>query len=212
MWKLRKAFSGNESLTNVTLPRTVRRIESAAFEGCSALTDILLWPDVEEIVADAFANCENLTIRGWKGSAAEKAATSQGVNFAAADQEISYTFNAAQDGYLVSGCDENAVLLVLPAVHNGLPVVGTAENAFANCKYLQEVRVEAESVYLQVCDGILMDATGKTLLLYPARRAGADLVIDENVTAIADYAFAYCQHLAQHHHWHAGGDDWRPCV
>lgn len=190
-----RAFSGNESLTNVTLPRTVRRIESAAFEGCSALTDILLWPDVEEIAADAFANCENLTIRGWKGSAAEKAATSQGVNFAAADQEISYTLNAAQDGYLVSGCDENAVLLVLPAVHNGLPVVGTAENAFANCKYLQEVRVEAESVYLQVCDGILMDATGKTLLLYPARRAGADLVIDENVTAIADYAFAYCQHL-----------------
>lgn len=190
-----RAFSGNESLTNVTLPRTVRRIESAAFEGCSALTDILLWPDVEEIAADAFANCENLTIRGWKGSAAEKAATSQGVNFAAADQEISYTLNAAQDGYLVSGCDENAVLLVLPAVHNGLPVVGTAENAFANCKYLQEVRVEAESVYLQVCDGILMDATGKTLLLYPARRAGADLVIDENVTAIADYAFAYCQNL-----------------
>ena len=190
-----RAFSGNESLTNVTLPRTVRRIESAAFEGCSALTDILLWPDVEEIAADAFANCENLTIRGWKGSAAEKAATSQGVNFAAADQEISYTLNAAQDGYLVSGCDENAVLLVLPAVHNGLPVVGTAENAFANCKYLQEVRVEAESVYLQVCDGILMDAAGKTLLLYPARRAGADLVIDENVTAIADYAFAYCQNL-----------------
>ncbi len=190
-----RAFSGNESLTNVTLPRTVRRIESAAFEGCRALTDILLWPDVEEIAADAFANCENLTIRGWKGSAAEKAATSQSVNFAAADQEISYTLNATQDGYLVSGCDENAVLLVLPAVHNGLPVVGTAENAFANCKYLQEVRVEAESVYLQVCDGILMDATGKTLLLYPARRAGADLVIDENVTAIADYAFAYCQHL-----------------
>lgn len=190
-----RAFSGNESLTNVTLPRTVRRIESAAFEGCRALTDILLWPDVEEIAADAFANCENLTIRGWKGSAAEKAATSQGVNFAAADQEISYTLNAAQDGYLVSGCDENAVLLVLPAVHDGLPVVGTAENAFANCKYLQEVRVEAESVYLQVCDGILMDAAGKTLLLYPARRAGADLVIDENVTAIADYAFAYCQNL-----------------
>lgn len=190
-----RAFSGNESLTNVTLPRTVRRIESAAFEGCRALTDILLWPDVEEIAADAFANCANLTIRGWKGSAAEKAATSQGVNFAAADQEISYTLNAAQDGYLVSGCDENAVLLVLPAVHNGLPVVGTAENAFTNCKYLQEVRVEAESVYLQVCDGILMDATGKTLLLYPARRAGADLVIDENVTAIADYAFAYCQNL-----------------
>ena len=190
-----RAFSGNESLTNVTLPRTVRRIESAAFEGCRALTDILLWPDVEEIAADAFANCENLTIRGWKGSAAEKAATSQGVNFAAADQEISYTLNAAQDGYLVSGCDENAVLLVLPAVHDGLPVVGTAENAFANCKYLQEVRVEAESVYLQVCDGILMDAAGKTLLLYPARRAGADLVIDENVTTIADYAFAYCQNL-----------------
>lgn len=190
-----RAFSGNESLTNVTLPRTVRRIESAAFEGCRALTDILLWPDVEEIAADAFANCENLTIRGWKGSAAEKAATSQGVNFAAADQEISYTLNAAQDGYLVSGCDENAVLLVLPAVHDCLPVVGTAENAFANCKYLQEVRVEAESAYLQVCDGILMDATGKTLLLYPARRAGTDFVIDENVTTIADYAFAYCQNL-----------------
>lgn len=190
-----RAFSGNESLMKVTLPRTVQRIESAAFEGCSALTDILLWPDVEEIAADAFANCASLTIRGWKGSAAEKAAASQGVNFAAADQEISYTLNAAQDGYLVSGCDENTVLLVLPAVHDGLPVVGTAENAFTNCKYLQEVRMEAESAYLQVCDGILMDAAGKTLLLYPARRAGTDFVIDENVTTIADYAFAYCQNL-----------------
>lgn len=40
-----------------------------------------------------------------------------------------------------------------------------------------------------------MDATGKTLLLYPARRAGTDFVIDENVTTIADYAFAYCQNL-----------------
>lgn len=190
-----RAFSGNESLTNVTLPRTVRRIESAAFEGCSALTDILLWPDVEEIAADAFANCASLTIRGWKGSAAEKAAASQGVNFAAADQEISYTLNAAQDGYLVSGCDENTVLLVLPAVHDGLPVVGTTTSAFANCRYLQEIRLEAESAYLQVCDGILMDAAGKTLLLYPARRAGTDFVIDENVTTIADYAFAYCQNL-----------------
>lgn len=190
-----RAFSGNESLTKVTLPRTVQRIEGAAFEGCSALTDILLWPDVEEIAADAFANCASLTIRGWKGSAAEKAAASQSVNFAAADQEISYTLNAAQDGYLVSGCDENTVLLVLPAVHDGLPVVGTAENAFTNCKYLQEVRMEAESAYLQVCDGILMDAAGKTLLLYPARRAGTDFVIDENVTTIADYAFAYCQNL-----------------
>lgn len=190
-----RAFSGNESLMKVTLPRTVQRIESAAFEGCSALTDILLWPDVEEIAADAFANCASLTIRGWKGSAAEKAAASQSVNFAAADQEISYTLNAAQDGYLVSGCDENTVLLVLPAVHDGLPVVGTAENAFTNCKYLQEVRMEAESAYLQVCDGVLLDAAGKTLLLYPARRAGTDFVIDENVTTIADYAFAYCQNL-----------------
>lgn len=190
-----RAFSGNESLTKVTLPRTVQRIESAAFEGCSALTEILLWPDVEEIAADAFANCASLTIRGWKGSAAEKAAASQSVNFAAADQEISYTLNAAQDGYLVSGCDENTVLLVLPAVHDGLPVVGTTTSAFANCKYLQEVRMEAESAYLQVCDGVLLDAAGKTLLLYPARRAGTDLVIDENVTAIADYAFAYCQNL-----------------
>ena len=190
-----RAFSGNESLMKVTLPRTVQRIESAAFEGCSALTDILLWPDVEEIAADAFANCASLTIRGWKGSAAEKAAASQGMSFTAADQEISYTLNAAQDGYLVSGCDENTVLLVLPAVHDGLPVVGTAENAFTNCKYLQEVRMEAESAYLQVCDGVLLDAAGKTLLLYPARRAGTDFVIDENVTTIADYAFAHCQNL-----------------
>lgn len=54
---------------------------------------------------------------------------------------------------------------------------------------------QAKGMFFITCDGILMDATGKTLLLYPARRAGADLVIDENVTAIADYAFAYCQHL-----------------
>lgn len=137
-----------------------------------------------------FANCEEISDHPrLEGSAAEKTATSQGVNFAA-DQEISTRSMPRRMAILSAAAMKTRYCWCFRLCITELPVVGTAENAFANCKYLQEVRVEAESVYLQVVTAsTVMDATGKTLLLYPARRAGADLVIDETVTAIADYAF-----------------------
>ncbi len=55
------AFSGNEYLTRVTLPSTVRRIGEAAFEGCQNLSEIKLNNGLREIGPNAFVHCIRLT-------------------------------------------------------------------------------------------------------------------------------------------------------
>lgn len=190
-----RALAGCSSLTNVVLPRSLRVIGGATFENCTALTQLLIWPDVTEIAADAFTGCKELTIQGWNGSAAQLAATAQGLPFSAQDQALAYRLNATEDGYLVSGCDSNAVVLILPAEHEEMPVTGIVSDAFADCAYLREVSVEEGSSGFAVENGVLLNAARTTLLLYPARRADTGFTVGSTITEIGDYAFAHCANL-----------------
>lgn len=54
-----EAFSGNESITSVTLPETVTTINDGAFAGCSSLT-IINAPYVKTVGEGAFSGCVNL--------------------------------------------------------------------------------------------------------------------------------------------------------
>lgn len=55
------AFDGNEKITSVTLPGTVKEIRQYAFRGCKNLKKITLQEGVESIGYYAFAGCTNLT-------------------------------------------------------------------------------------------------------------------------------------------------------
>ena len=47
-------------LETVSIPGTVRRIETGTFKGCSALETVILQDGVEEIGEEAFSSCHNL--------------------------------------------------------------------------------------------------------------------------------------------------------
>ena len=55
------AFDGNEKITSVTIPGTVKEIRQYAFRGCKNLKKITLQEGVESIGYYAFAGCTNLT-------------------------------------------------------------------------------------------------------------------------------------------------------
>lgn len=55
------AFDGNEKITSVTIPGTVKGIRQDAFRGCKNLKKITLQEGVESIGYYAFAGCTNLT-------------------------------------------------------------------------------------------------------------------------------------------------------
>lgn len=78
------AFSGCTALTSVSLGKAVTVIEDAAFSGCTALTEISIPKSVKAIGKDAFVGCTALTtVKGVKGSVAEKFATDKGLTFEA---------------------------------------------------------------------------------------------------------------------------------
>lgn len=58
----RSSFSGNEGLTSLVIPPSVRRVHQDAFYGCASLTavDVLAGEDEIEIGMGAFFKCENL--------------------------------------------------------------------------------------------------------------------------------------------------------
>lgn len=54
------AFMGCSTITNITIPDSVKTIRSAAFSGCSNLTNILIGTGVTNIENQIFRNCDNL--------------------------------------------------------------------------------------------------------------------------------------------------------
>ncbi len=55
------AFSGCSSLANLTIPSGVTRIEHGAFEGCSSLTSMVLPDNITSISGSLFKDCSSLT-------------------------------------------------------------------------------------------------------------------------------------------------------
>jgi len=73
-------FSGNTSLTSVSLPQNLKSLGWFAFSGCTSLKSATLPKSISEIGYDAFAYCTKLTVYCEKGSYAEKFAESYGIS------------------------------------------------------------------------------------------------------------------------------------
>ncbi len=83
-------FHGNDTLVkyptakkgaSYTVPDTVKAIESFAFESCEYLSDLTVGEKVEVIGADAFYGIAGFALHCLKGSAAQKYAESNGVEY-----------------------------------------------------------------------------------------------------------------------------------
>ena len=75
------AFLRNQTITEVTLPDTIKTIGSSAFNGCSKLEKIIIPDSVAEIGKSAFANCNKLVIYCNSNSFAETYAINNNINY-----------------------------------------------------------------------------------------------------------------------------------
>lgn len=79
-------FYNCPNLKTVILPESLKEIDQAVFNGCTALEEIIIPKTVSKIGKNAFAGCVNLTIKGYKNSAAESYAAYYKISFETLDK------------------------------------------------------------------------------------------------------------------------------
>lgn len=165
------------TLTHITIPESVTRIESMAFSGCYYLTDIEIPDSVTEIGDYAFITCRNLesvtlstniTAINW-GTFQDCGALSSII--------IPDGVTTIQD-YAFMSCEK------LKDVVFGNEIQYIGSNAFSNCKNLSSVTIPDCATYISYhafanCSRLESVTLGK------------------NINNICDGAFAYCHNLLE---------------
>ncbi len=178
------------------IPTTVTIIGESAFEGCNNLIYVDTYIDgLAEIKARAFYGCENLQ---YVNNIADMNTLPETVSIiddeAFKDCPKLCTFKLP-DNIKIIGAD----------AFNGTPIttvnipaktVYIGEGAFGNCSQLETIVSDYNGKYT-VEDNVLFEVgkDSKTLFTYPAGKKGAEYTIDDEVTSIADMAFAGTKYL-----------------
>lgn len=105
----------NTSLEEFSVPESVTEINDNAFHRCSSMKKITIPKSVTYIGSDVFKYCRNLTIYGYKDSAAESYAKANAINFISVDYKVVFKDNGRtqKTEYVLEG--ENATPPTLPA-------------------------------------------------------------------------------------------------
>ena len=70
-------------------------------------------------------------------------------------------------------------------------VKSIGEAFVVNCQGIKNYQLAGSNSYYKVVDGVLYNASGTTLIAYPAAAERVSFTLPESVTRIGDYAFAY---------------------
>lgn len=198
------AFKGCVSLTKVTMPNTILKINSGAFYGCNGLTSITIPSSVVEIGQEAFYRCTGLTnVYGLRTSAVKNI----GINAFAQCSSLTALELPSGIETISNGAFENATSYLVKSV--SLPtslkrigdrafkgigitslyipknVISIGSRAFDTyaCK---ELRVDAQNKVFDSrnnCNAIIDKWNSKLLF------GCVNTVIPEDVSAIEAYAF-----------------------
>ncbi|NCA67473.1 MAG: hypothetical protein EOM87_05360, partial [Clostridia bacterium] len=127
---------------------------------------------------------------------------------------LDYEANYDYQSYYVTAYWGSSDIVVIPATHNGYPVINIGNNAFLNNKTIKSLYIPAsvrsygimpfvgctnftafyvssDSEYLSAVDGVLYNKAGNTLLQCPEGKEGV-LNIPDGVTTIGYNAMASC--------------------
>ena len=105
---------------------------------------------------------------------------------------LEYTLLEDGSGYEITGCNDSAEVVTIPAEHKGLPVLSIDGKAFISCGQLEEFRTEEDQPVFYAEDGVLFtDRPVKTLVRFPNRYRQHDYYkAPADLKAVGPWAFA----------------------
>ncbi len=178
------AFTNCIALKSLELPKTVTKLGDAAFYNCNALEDITLSDNITEMGLYCFAYCFGLKEVTLPASLTKVPGYCFYYDFSLEKVELNAGLEAI-DTLAFVGC------YVMKEIRIPAKVKEIAPLAMLACAGLQKITVDAANTTYQAGeDGVLMDAAGKELLVYPAGKEGTAYTVPDTVTAISYYAFS----------------------
>ena len=149
------AFSGCINLTNLVLPSSLESISTFSFSGCDSLTEIVIPNSVSTIKERAFQSCENLT-----------------------DVTLSENLEIINEA-VFRFCKK------LKSINIPDNITSIGQDAFENCNVLESINFNSSSKLSEIKSGAFQSCTSLQNFIIP------------NVSIVGDYAFRGCSTITE---------------
>lgn len=183
-----------------SIPDSAATIGNSAFSGCTILGSVAIGKGVSGIGSYAFYNCTSLT--NIAADAANPVFSSvDGVLFDKSQTSLIQCPGGRTGSYSIPNNVTNLGIsafqycnsLTNVAIPGSVNAIGSF--AFDSCTSLTNIAVDATNPNYSSADGVVLDKTQTTLIIYPGGKKGG-YSIPTSVTSIGDKAFQDCYNLA----------------
>ena len=187
-----RTFSGCTALKEISVPATVKTIESQAFAESTSIKKIIIpenseLQEIEESSFDYCSSLEEINIPDsviFIGQAAFRYCTALSKVNISENSKLSYIERIA-----FGACDS------LKTVYIPASVVTVEDSIFVGCTTLTEIVVDKNNPNYVSIDGVMYTRDGKTLVQYPAGKITAVYCIPASVEFIGEGSFGRCNYL-----------------
>lgn len=182
-------FRYQENITEVVIPSSVEVIVGGAFLFCKNLTDVVIPDGLKEIGGFAFAGCESLEYLFIPESVVEIGVAA----FGDCKSLKSFTIPGflASDGKSLFGGSG------IETVYIKSTPVNVEAAWFTGANSLKKIIVSDEHEQVMSKDGVLYSKDGKTLIVYPAGKAGESVEIPEGVHTVGSHALPMTENIRE---------------
>lgn len=200
------AFSGNKSITSVTIPSTIVKINMKAFYECSAITSIVLPQSITSIDSSAFSGCSSIESITFPGSiqrigndAFNGCASLKSISFLDGDNPLQLGVNTTSQLGLFGDSQ-------IDYVYIGRNLISRYNRTFLN-KDIPNLLIELGSQVTSLPDYCFAWCTGLNSIKLPPSLSSIgeccflycnnldSIILPGNLQTIKSHAFGYCTQL-----------------